>query len=59
MNATAAQAEGNSETVVITEVDLGALAMQREMGSVRPLRDRRPDLYELNAKDKIETVHTE
>jgi predicted amidohydrolase len=54
--AIAAEAEANMETVVIGELDLSDLAQQREMGSVRPLRDRRPDLYELTSKIPIERV---
>ncbi len=57
-NATAAEADPNSETVVITELDLGALALQRELGSVRPLRDRRPDLYNLQGTSRVEVVRT-
>lgn len=57
-NATAADSDPNVETVVITELDLGALALQREMGSVRPLRDRRRDLYEVVAHKRVEVVRT-
>ncbi|HUF73071.1 MAG TPA: nitrilase-related carbon-nitrogen hydrolase, partial [Gammaproteobacteria bacterium] len=56
--ATAAEADPNSETVVIYDLDLNALAIQRELGSVRPLRDRRPDLYELRMREPIEHVRT-
>lgn len=58
LNATAAEADPSAETVVITELDLGALSLQREMGSVRPLRDRRPDLYRLEGVERIEVVRT-
>jgi len=58
LNATLADAEPNTETVVITDLDLANLSQQREMGSVRPLRDRRPDLYEINAKIPVELVRT-
>ncbi|HEX3034744.1 MAG TPA: bifunctional GNAT family N-acetyltransferase/carbon-nitrogen hydrolase family protein [Thermodesulfobacteriota bacterium] len=58
INAIAAEADPNSETVVITELDLGSLAVQRDIGSVRPLYDRRPDLYELKSKIPIEIVRT-
>jgi predicted amidohydrolase/ribosomal protein S18 acetylase RimI-like enzyme len=57
-NATAAEAEPDTETVVITELDLGSLALQREVGSVRPLRDRRPDLYEITAEERVKVVQT-
>lgn len=56
--ATAAEADPNAETVVIYDLDLNALAIQRELGSVRPLRDRRPDLYELRFKGEILHVRT-
>ena len=59
MEATAALADPNTETVVIADLDLTALAQQRELGSVRPLHDRRPDLYELRSKVPIKTVHVE
>ncbi|MEZ6146491.1 MAG: hypothetical protein R3B91_13970 [Planctomycetaceae bacterium] len=42
----AAEADPNCETVVISELDLGSLEEQRELGSVRPLYDRRSDLYD-------------
>ena len=54
LEATAALADPNVETVVIADLDLNSLAQQREMGSVRPLHDRRPDLYELRAKIPIQ-----
>lgn len=57
-NATAAEAEPDTETVVITELDLGSLALQREVGSVRPLRDRRPDLFEITAKHRVKVIST-
>lgn len=59
MEATAALADPNTETVVIADLDLTALAQQRELGSVRPLHDRRPDLYELRSKVPIKMVHVE
>lgn len=57
--ATAAIADPNAETVVITELDLGSLSLQREMGSVTPLRDRRPDLYTLYSHDRVQVVRTD
>lgn len=59
LEATAALADPNVETVVIADLDLNSLAQQREMGSVRPLHDRRPDLYELRAKIPIKTIYAE
>src|SRR5690606_34562925 len=43
-HAIAGEAEPNIEATVITDLDLGSLAQHRESGSVRPLRDRRPDV---------------
>ena len=54
--AIAAIADPNTETVVVTDLDLNTLAIQREMGNVRPLFDRRPDLYELRSIVPIEVV---
>lgn len=59
MNATAAEADPNSETVVITDLEVGALTLQREMATVRPLRDRRPDLYDLRSRYKVKVVRVE
>lgn len=53
------EAEPNIETVVITEIDLGSLAPHREQGSVRPLHDRRVDMYELVSKGPIDVIRTE
>ncbi|HSE82939.1 MAG TPA: nitrilase, partial [Thermodesulfobacteriota bacterium] len=58
INAVAAEADPNSETVVITDLDLSSLAVQRDIGSVRPLYDRRPDLYELKSKIPVEIIRT-
>ena len=52
----AGQADPNVETVVIGELDLGILAQQREMGSVRPYFDLRPDLYETSARQELKIV---
>lgn len=41
----AAEADPNVETVVVADLDFGVLGQQRELGSVRPLQDRRPDVY--------------
>jgi predicted amidohydrolase len=54
LNAILGEAEPNSETVVISDLDLADLSQQRKMGSVRPLMDRRPDLYELKARSPVE-----
>ena len=52
-------ADPNTETVVIAELDINILHLQREIGSVRPLYDRRDDLYSLTANQKIEIITTE
>jgi predicted amidohydrolase len=52
----AATAEPQAETVVITDLDLGALEQVREAGTVGLIRDRRSDLYTLEAKVPIEIV---
>jgi predicted amidohydrolase len=55
----AAIAEPNTETVVITDLDLSSLEQEREMSTVRPLRDRRPDLYAVEARAPIEIIRTQ
>jgi predicted amidohydrolase len=56
LNAILAEAEPNTETVVISDLDLADLSQQRERGSVRPLRDRRPDIYDLKARIPVEII---
>ena len=58
-DAIAGESEPNVETVVIADLDLMTLAQQRESGSVRPLYDRRPDLYHLSAKIPLKLIQTE
>lgn len=58
-NAIAGIADSNSETVVICDLDLSSLEQAREMGSVRQLRDRRRDLYFIDAKSPVEIIRTE
>lgn len=53
----AAEADPNVETVAIADLDFSILAQLREMGSVRPLHDRRGDVYKL-ASDPPPKVHT-
>lgn len=55
-DAIAGTADLNSETVVISDLDLVVLEEAREMGSVRPLRDRRSDLYGLTASEPVRVV---
>ena len=52
-------ADPNVEAVVVSELALFALAQQRHVATVRPLHDRRLDLYDLKAKNKIEIIRTE
>ena len=56
MNGIAAEGVVNTQTVVIADLDLGALDIQRQCASVRPLLDRRHVLYELRAKVPVEHV---
>lgn len=55
-DAVAARSHSDTETVVIGDLDLAVLQDVREVGSVRPLRERRPDLYALSAKDPVQIV---
>ncbi len=55
-NSLEGEADPNVETVVVADVDLTTLHAQREVGSVRPLFDRRDDLYELKAKTPIKII---
>jgi predicted amidohydrolase/ribosomal protein S18 acetylase RimI-like enzyme len=59
VDAIAGSADYNSETVVISDLDLVVLEEVREMGSVRPLRDRRLDLYALEAKTPVEVIRVQ
>lgn len=56
MNGIAAEGDFNSETVVISDLDLVALEETRDLGSVRPLRDRRPDLYSLKSRVPVQVI---
>ena len=56
MNAVAAEGIINTQTVVITDIDLGALEVEREVANVRPLMDRRPDIYAVERRMPIEKV---
>ena len=59
MEAKTGEAEPNVETVVISDLDLTSLEEQKEIGSVRPLYDRRPDIYELVAKIPVKVIRVE
>ncbi len=56
MDGVAARADTHIETVVIGDLDLVSLEEARDLGSVRPLRERRPDLYELTSHTPVERV---
>jgi predicted amidohydrolase/ribosomal protein S18 acetylase RimI-like enzyme len=53
------EADPNTETVVISELDLSDLSMARSLGSVKPLQDRRSDLYEIKSKNPIEIIQVQ
>lgn len=53
------EADPNVEAVVIADLDFLTLAQQREMGSVRPLYERRADLYEVKTKIPFEIIETD
>ncbi len=50
------EADHGTETVIISELDLNDLAMARDIGTVKPLQDRRTDLYSLTSKMPIEII---
>ncbi|HHX81826.1 MAG TPA: GNAT family N-acetyltransferase [Pseudomonadaceae bacterium] len=52
----AAEGVVNTSTVVIGDLDLGTLDIQRQTASVRPLLDRRHDIYELVNKLPVERI---
>jgi hypothetical protein len=52
----AAVAEHFAETGVISDLDLGALDEARQHGAVRPLRDRRTDLYHVSSSAPVEMI---
>jgi predicted amidohydrolase len=56
LNGIAAEGIVNTQTVVVSDIDLGALEIEREVANVRPLMDRRPDLYRLECLMNLETV---
>ena len=53
------EADPGVETVVIADLDFASLAQIREFGSVRPLHERRPDIYDLQPRRKIKVIKTE
>ncbi len=54
LNGIAAEGVINTQTVVICDIDLGALEVEREVANVRPLIDRRPDIYFVQNRIQIE-----
>jgi predicted amidohydrolase/ribosomal protein S18 acetylase RimI-like enzyme len=44
----------NIETVVIGDIDLEKLSRQRKSGTVRHLKDRRLDIYQIKYKEKLD-----
>ena len=48
-----AEATPNTEMILVSDVDLDLLNELHTYGSVRNLRDRRHDLYELRVKNKF------
>ena len=54
LNGVAAEGVVNTQTVVICDIDLGALEIEREVANVRPLIDRRPDIYSGEGRIRIE-----
>lgn len=53
------EADPNVEAAVVSELTLSSLAQKRHVATVRPLHDRRDDLYSLNAGTRIEVIKTE
>jgi predicted amidohydrolase/GNAT superfamily N-acetyltransferase len=58
-NAVAGEADPNVETMVVAELDLTSVNSLRNMGTVKPLHDRRLDLYSLESRSKINLIRTE
>ncbi len=44
------------DTIVIYDLDLGALSASRELGTVRPLRDQRRDSWKVVASNPVEQI---
>lgn len=58
-NSIEGEADPNTETVVLADLDINNLMVQRETGTVRPFYDRRPDLYDLSLKVNLEVIKCE
>ncbi|HYQ57942.1 MAG TPA: carbon-nitrogen hydrolase, partial [Draconibacterium sp.] len=50
VNGVKAEATPNTEMILIADVDIGLLRELNQFGSVRNLRDRRQDLFQLKKK---------
>lgn len=59
VNAIAGEAEPNIETVVISDLDLSSLTVNRSQGNTRPLYDRRTDLYDLRLSTPVNIIQVE
>lgn len=59
MNAVLAEIEPNQEAALFADLDLAALQSNRELASVRPLYDRRLDLYNLELRRPIRLIRVE
>ena len=53
------EADPNVETMVVAELDLSSITALRNMGSVRPLIDRRTDLYSVEARMPVSVVRVD
>lgn len=53
-----AEATPNTEMILVSDVDLDLLNELHTYGSVRNLKDRRGDLYEVKMKDDFPECHT-
>jgi len=51
INGIKAEASPNTETVIVSDIDLSLLVELHEYGSVTNMKDRRRDLYEVRLKD--------
>lgn len=55
-NGVIAEGQPNSEALVVGDIDLEQLRRNREIGSVTPLKDRRPHIYRLDETEKSGVV---
>ena len=59
MHAVLAESEPNQEAVLIADLDLAALHSNRELASVKPLFERRLDLYSLENRKDFQIIRVE